>query len=143
MGNEKSNLESIEIKSDVVEVTNSWTLKQAGCSTSSAQYSVFSSPVDSSSSLELASKVNSFLSSEICLFCLMTVFLQNLKIYRHPGIVKFIQTWTQSGSFNLATEQVYPLSQVLDTQTNLQVCLGLRSILRSLIFLHDTVSFLK
>jgi hypothetical protein len=58
MGNEKSNLESIEIKSDVVEVTNSWTLKQAGCSTSSAQYSVFSSPVDSSSSLELASKVN-------------------------------------------------------------------------------------
>jgi hypothetical protein len=58
MGNEKSNLESIEIKSDVVEVTNSWTLKQAGCSTSSAQYSVFSSPVDSSSSLELASKVS-------------------------------------------------------------------------------------
>ncbi|XP_059479883.1 protein-associating with the carboxyl-terminal domain of ezrin [Neocloeon triangulifer] len=118
MGNEKSNLGHIEIKPEVIEVANSWTLKQAICTASSAQYSVFCSPADSAGYLELAAK--------------------NLKIYRHPGILKFVQTWSQSGYFNLATEQVLPLSQELGAQTNLQVCLGLRSILRALVFLHDT-----
>ncbi|CAB3360137.1 Hypothetical predicted protein [Cloeon dipterum] len=118
MGNEKSNLGNIDIKPDVIEVANTWTLKQALCTANSTQYSVFCSPLDTSSSLELAAK--------------------NLILYRHPGILKYVQTWSQGGYFNLATELVLPLSQELGAQTNLQVCLGLRSILRALVFLHDT-----
>ncbi|CAG5097317.1 Similar to SCYL3: Protein-associating with the carboxyl-terminal domain of ezrin (Homo sapiens) [Cotesia congregata] len=40
-------------------------------------------------------------------------------------------------SYYLATEEVKPLAQVIGSQTTLQICIGLHSILRALIFLHE------
>lgn len=48
-----------------------------------------------------------------------------------------MSTWEQSGQKHLATERVRPLSDVLVQQSDIQVCLGLRTILCSLIFLIE------
>lgn len=48
-----------------------------------------------------------------------------------------MSTWEQSGQKHLATERVRPLSDVLTQQSDIQVCLGLRTILCSLIFLIE------
>lgn len=61
-------------------------------------------------------------------------------IYRHPYILKFISTWESSGQKYLATERVQPLQKVLAHQTDIQMCLGLRTILCSLIFLVEKVN---
>lgn len=58
-------------------------------------------------------------------------------IYRHPYILKYMSTWEQSGQKHLATERVRPLNDVLAQQSDIQVCLGLRTILCSLIFLIE------
>lgn len=48
-----------------------------------------------------------------------------------------MSTWEQSGQKHLATERVRPLNDVLAQQSDIQVCLGLRTILCSLIFLIE------
>lgn len=58
-------------------------------------------------------------------------------IYRHPYILKFISTWEHGGHKYLATERVQPLLTVLPYQNDIQMCLGLRTILCSLIFLIE------
>ncbi|EDW76220.2 uncharacterized protein Dwil_GK15338 [Drosophila willistoni] len=63
--------------------------------------------------------------------------IKNLKIYRHPYILKYVTTWEKSGQKHLATERVRPLSDVLPQQSDIQLCLGLRTILCSLIFLIE------
>ncbi|KAF4528699.1 hypothetical protein B566_EDAN017240 [Ephemera danica] len=117
MGNEGSQLSGLEIANEIIEVTNSWTLKNASLHGSSRPLSLFISQEESILQLEQAAK--------------------KLKLYRHPGIVKYVDTWIQSSSLYLATERVVPLAQVLPTLSSLQACLGLRSILSALVFLHD------
>lgn len=63
--------------------------------------------------------------------------VKNLMIYRHPYILRYIMSWEQGSHKHLATECVRPLSSVLPTLTDIQVCLGLRNILCSLIFLVE------
>lgn len=61
-------------------------------------------------------------------------------VNRHPCILKYIASWKKSGKFHLATEQIQPLAQVISSHTALQICVGLQSILKALVFLHDYVS---
>jgi len=58
-------------------------------------------------------------------------------VYRHPYILKYVATWDQSGQKHLATERVRPLNDVLTHLTDLEICLGLRTILCGLIFLIE------
>ncbi|XP_055904654.1 protein-associating with the carboxyl-terminal domain of ezrin [Eupeodes corollae] len=63
--------------------------------------------------------------------------VKNLMIYRHPYILRYITSWVQGSHKHLATECVRPLSIALPTLTDIQVCLGLRNVLCSLIFLVE------
>lgn len=58
-------------------------------------------------------------------------------LYRHPCILKYISSWFKGSKFFLTTEQVRPLIQSIETQNTLQICMGLYSILRALVFLHE------
>lgn len=59
-------------------------------------------------------------------------------IYRHPSILRYITNWEQGGRKHLATEKVAPLSSVIGNLSHIEICLGLRNILSSLIFLVET-----
>lgn len=65
------------------------------------------------------------------------LMFQNLMLYRHPCILKYVSSWSKGSKFFLATEQVKPLIQSIETQNTLQICMGLYSILRALVFLHE------
>jgi SCY1-like protein 3 len=67
-------------------------------------------------------------------------FTKNLKIYRHPNILRYIAAWNKGSVHFLATERVRPLSLNLNSQTDVQICLGLRSVLTALIFLVETAN---
>lgn len=54
--------------------------------------------------------------------------------------MRYISSWSKGSKFFLATEQVKPLIQSLETQNTLQICMGLYSILRALVFLHEKAS---
>lgn len=62
---------------------------------------------------------------------------KNLMIYRHPSILRFIASWDKGTVHYLATERCKPLSMVLSAQNDIQICLGLRNVLCSLIFLVE------
>ncbi|XP_066993619.1 protein-associating with the carboxyl-terminal domain of ezrin [Anabrus simplex] len=124
MGNEGSQLVGLEIDDESIEVTENWVHHSASVSTgNTSQISVFICPVFSGTSkggpppLIQAAK--------------------NLMLHRHPCILKYISSWSKSGRYHLATEEVKPLAHVLDHQTTLQIALGLHSILKALIFLHE------
>lgn len=57
-------------------------------------------------------------------------------IHRHPCIVKYISSWIRNNKFHLITEEVKPLTLIITTQSTLQICVGLHSILSAIIFLH-------
>lgn len=62
---------------------------------------------------------------------------KHLMIYRHPSILRFIAAWEKGSVHYLATERCKPLSMALSTQNDIQICLGLRNVLCSLIFLVE------
>lgn len=62
---------------------------------------------------------------------------RNFMLYRHPSILRFITSWEKGSVHYLATERCKPLSMVLATQNDTQICLGLRNILCALIFLVE------
>ena len=67
------------------------------------------------------------------------LLLQQLKVLRHPGIVRFLW-WKEAPDGPLiVTERVKPLLAVLDDLTPGEVCAGLHNVLEALIFLHDMV----
>ncbi|XP_008553479.1 protein-associating with the carboxyl-terminal domain of ezrin [Microplitis demolitor] len=126
MGNEKSALSGLKIDEKAVEITDFWlhhsaNLNGANPSTVSvfiSEPSLQSCPnFGKPSPLERTAK--------------------NLMLHRHPCILKYISSWRKGSSYYLATEEVKPLAQVIGTQTTLQICIGLHSILRALIFLHE------
>ncbi|XP_053961067.1 protein-associating with the carboxyl-terminal domain of ezrin [Anastrepha ludens] len=129
MGNDSSRLKGLVIDKNSVEANDFWTLYNAESPTTSNEdgkqlLSVFQGePVVSGQLWVIQGPLERA--------------IKNLKIYRHPYILKYVTTWEQGGQKHLATERVRPLTTILSTQTNLQACLGLRTILCSLIFLVE------
>lgn len=66
--------------------------------------------------------------------------LQNLMVYRHPCIVKYVGSWNKNSKFYLAVERVTPLHHKLSSLSNSQISVGLYSILKALLFLHENAS---
>ncbi|KAM7353206.1 protein-associating with the carboxyl-terminal domain of ezrin isoform 2-T2 [Cochliomyia hominivorax] len=129
MGNEGSKLKGLEIDKNAVEANDFWALFNSVASTTTneegKQYlSVFQGEPVVTGQLWVAQGP-------------MERAIKNLMIYRHPYILKYVCTWEQGGQKHLATERVRPLQTVLNQQTDIQVCLGLRTILCSLIFLIE------
>ncbi|KAH8345347.1 hypothetical protein KR084_012692 [Drosophila pseudotakahashii] len=131
MGNEGSKLKGLVIEKDYVEANEFWTLFNAESPTSFND--------------EGCSQLLSIFQGEI--FVKRNVWshgmgpmeraIKNLMVYRHPYILKYVATWDQSGQKHLATERVRPLNEVLTQLTDIEICLGLRTILCSLIFLIE------
>lgn len=127
MGNERSVLRGLEIEEKAVEVTDYWMHYDASVHDTNIQrLSVFISEPSLHFTgtfgrpppLERAAK--------------------NFMLHRHPCILKYISSWNKGSKFFLATEEARPLVQVIEKQNILQICIGLHSILRALIFLHET-----
>lgn len=128
MGNDQSQLKGLQIDQKAIEVTDFWSIYAGevpnGSNNAPTLISIFKGePVvtgqlwKSKSPLERATK--------------------NLMIYRHPHILRFITSWDKGSTHYLATERCRPLSMILSTQNDIQICLGLRNILCSLIFLVE------
>ncbi|XP_022909202.1 protein-associating with the carboxyl-terminal domain of ezrin [Onthophagus taurus] len=125
MGNEQSLSSSTEINHKAIEVTDFYTHHSASVNFGNVNnLSVFigEEVLDGSiwikqTPLEKSSK--------------------NLMVYRHPCILKYFSSWEKGSKFHLAVEDVKPLSLVLSTLNNLQICIGLYSILKALYFLHN------
>ncbi|XP_050319657.1 protein-associating with the carboxyl-terminal domain of ezrin [Bactrocera neohumeralis] len=129
MGNDTSRLKGLVIDKSSVEANDFWTLYNAESPTTSNEdgrqlLSIFQGEAVVNGQLWVIQVP-------------LERAIKNLKIYRHPYILKYVTTWEQGGQKHLATERVRPLTMVLSTQSNLQVCLGLRTILCSLIFLVE------
>ncbi|XP_036321930.1 protein-associating with the carboxyl-terminal domain of ezrin isoform X1 [Rhagoletis pomonella] len=129
MGNDSSRLKGLVIDKNSVEANDFWTLYNAESPTTSNEdgrqlLSVFQGEPVVNGQLWVTQGP-------------LERAIKNLMIYRHPYILKYVSTWEQGGQKHLATERVRPLTSVLSTQNNLQVCLGLRTILCSLIFLVE------
>lgn len=61
-------------------------------------------------------------------------------VHRHPCIVKYVGSWHKNSKFYLAVENITPLHSVLPSLNNIQISVGLYSILKSLLFLHENAS---
>ncbi|XP_076285138.1 protein-associating with the carboxyl-terminal domain of ezrin [Lasioglossum baleicum] len=129
MGNEISARNGLEIDEKSVEITDFWAhhtarVKQHGTQIVSLFVSEpslhYSASFGNPSPLEKAAK--------------------NLMLYRHPCILKYVSSWSKGSKFYLTTEQVRPLIQTIETQNTLQICMGLYSILRAIVFLHEKAS---
>ncbi|KAH8251494.1 hypothetical protein KR038_006499 [Drosophila bunnanda] len=133
MGNEGSKLRGLIIEKNAVEANDFWTLHNAESSASSNEEGSNSGMLLSIFQGEDVVKGQLWAKGagpmERC--------IKNLMVYRHPYILKYIATWEQSGQKHLATERVRPLNEVLAEQSGMQICLGLRTILCSLIFLIE------
>ncbi|CAH2100219.1 unnamed protein product [Euphydryas editha] len=131
MGNDTSHLNGLEIEEKAIEVTDFWSHYQATIKDSCRYFSLKS---DGSVSV---------FKGEIVLGPLWTLstplekFSNNLLKYRHPCIVRYLSAWQQRSTFHLATEYVQPLAHILNSQTPLQICIGLNNILQALVFLHE------
>lgn len=123
MGNENSQFSNLEFEEKAVQVTDFWIHRLA--------------------TLNCGSLVSVFVSESLIngsLWSAQTPLeksTKNLKLYRHPCILRYISSWQQSSTFYLVVEDVKPLSLVLSTQNTTQICVGLHSVLKALCFLHD------
>lgn len=70
----------------------------------------------------------------------LTRAIHNIKIYRHPNILKYVAAWTVGTNSFLVTENCKPLSAVLSGLNDIQICIGLKSILGAVAFLVEQVS---
>lgn len=60
-----------------------------------------------------------------------------MRLYRHPGILRYVNFTHDQSTMYLFTEKASPLSVVQKQQSPLQVCLGLQRIIVALDFLHS------
>uniref|UniRef100_A0A336M3N7 CSON009235 protein n=1 Tax=Culicoides sonorensis TaxID=179676 RepID=A0A336M3N7_CULSO len=67
----------------------------------------------------------------------LTRAIHNIKIYRHPNILKYVAAWTHGTNSFLATENCKPLSAVLSGLNDIQICIGLKSVLGAVAFLVE------
>ena len=70
-------------------------------------------------------------------------FLQNLKILRHPSILKYHESFENSKGITIVTEPVCPLECVIETLDLTEIISGLFDILGALVFLHEKASVAK
>jgi len=118
MGNEQSDhgiLKECTIDDDPIINNKQWSLHHAQLLKHPNPMSVFIGKEDSSS---------------------LEKFAKNLRLYRHPDILKFINFTQHQKLFYLFTEKISPLTVVQNQQNLHQISLGLQKILKSLIFLH-------
>uniref|UniRef100_A0A182JQD9 Protein kinase domain-containing protein n=1 Tax=Anopheles christyi TaxID=43041 RepID=A0A182JQD9_9DIPT len=128
MGNEQSQLKGVEISKKAIQVTDYWSLYNGelpnanGAATNSI--SIFQGETlvsgqfwTNQNPLERA--------------------IKNLKIYRHPYILRYFASWSKGSLKMLATERCRPLATCLNITSDVQICLGLRNILCALIFLLE------
>ncbi|XP_075987620.1 protein-associating with the carboxyl-terminal domain of ezrin [Anticarsia gemmatalis] len=131
MGNESSQLSGLEIEDKAIEITDFWCHYQATIKDSCRYFSLKSDGSVSVFKGEAATGPLWAISTPL------EKFSNNLLKYRHPCIVRYISAWQQRSTLHLATEYVQPLSQILNTLTPLQICIGLNNILRALVFLQE------
>ncbi|XP_055598443.1 protein-associating with the carboxyl-terminal domain of ezrin-like [Uranotaenia lowii] len=126
MGNDQSQLKGLEISKKAIQVTDYWSLYSGEIPTESAvtYISIFQGETlvtgqfwANQNPLERA--------------------IKNLKIYRHPNILKYIASWNKGSLKMLATERCRPLATCLNITSDVQICLGLRNVLCALIFLIE------
>ncbi|KAL5283663.1 SCYL3 family protein [Megaselia abdita] len=127
MGNDSSRLKGLEVETNAVETNDFWSLYNAKIQddTSDTLLSIFTGETVVTGQIWVAQSP-------------LERFLKNLMIYRHPNILRYIANWEQGGHRHLATERVVPLSSIIRNLSHIQICLGLRNILSSLIFLIET-----
>ncbi|CAH1786148.1 unnamed protein product [Owenia fusiformis] len=68
---------------------------------------------------------------------LLETAAKNLKVLRHPLILKFFAICKSGEDRCLVTEDVYPLETVLESLTSVEICAGMYSIIEAIAFLHD------
>ncbi|KAI4459452.1 scy1-related s/t protein kinase-like [Holotrichia oblita] len=125
MGNDQSQFSGIDVKEKAVEITDFWSHHSANINFGNFnKLSVFIGEpiVDGSLWLKQTPLEKS---------------CKHLMIYRHPCILKYVSSWQKGSKFHVAVEDVRPLSHVLLSQSSLQLCIGLHSILKALCFLHE------
>lgn len=126
MGNDQSRLKGLEISKKALQVTDYWSQYNGEIPTEAtvSNISIFQGETlvtgqfwTNQNPLERA--------------------IRNLKIYRHPNILKYIASWNKGSLKMLATERCQPLATCLNVTSDVQICLGLRNILHALIFLIE------
>lgn len=125
MGNDQSHVKGLEVDKRAIESTDFW--------------AVYNGKVKNESSQTL---ITIFQGEQVVKGQLWTTksplerATRNLMLYRHPSILRFVTSWEKGSVHYLATERCKPLSMILATQNETQICLGLKSILSALIFLE-------
>lgn len=127
MGNDQSHLRGLEIEKKAIDVTDFWR--------------IYTGELKNEDSL--TTPITIFQGEQVVTGQLwadkdpLQRATKNFKIYRHPSILRYITSWGKGSIHYLATERCKPLSMVLASQNDTQICLGLRNILSALIFLTE------
>lgn len=127
MGNDQSQLKGLEISRKAIQVTDYWSLYNGEIPTTESSISAIS--IFQGETLV----TGQFWTNQNPL----ERATRNLKIYRHPNILKYIGSWNKGSLKMLATERCRPLATCLNITSDVQICLGLRNILCALIFLME------
>ncbi|XP_058120686.1 protein-associating with the carboxyl-terminal domain of ezrin [Anopheles ziemanni] len=128
MGNEQSQLKGVEISKKAIQVTDYWSLYNGELPNPNG------APSSSISIFQGETLVSGqFWTNQNPL----ERAIKNLKIYRHPYILKYFASWSKGSLKMLATERCRPLATCLNITSDVQICLGLRNILCALIFLLE------
>uniref|UniRef100_A0A182QDQ3 Protein kinase domain-containing protein n=1 Tax=Anopheles farauti TaxID=69004 RepID=A0A182QDQ3_9DIPT len=128
MGSEQSQLKGVEISKKAIQVTDYWSLYNGDLPNANG------GPSNSISIFQGETLVSGqFWTNQNPL----ERAIKNLKIYRHPYILKFFASWSKGSLKMLATERCRPLATCLNITSDVQICLGLRNVLCALIFLIE------
>ncbi|XP_060525428.1 protein-associating with the carboxyl-terminal domain of ezrin [Cylas formicarius] len=123
MGNDQSDQRGVEVTGKPIQTTNFWSHHVGVLPVDAANLSIF---IGDSIVPEACWTDDSPLKRNG----------KNLMIYRHPCILKYVSSWQRMSKFYLATEEAAPLAQSLPSLTQLEICVGLHSVLKALCFLH-------
>uniref|UniRef100_A0A182PU30 Protein kinase domain-containing protein n=1 Tax=Anopheles epiroticus TaxID=199890 RepID=A0A182PU30_9DIPT len=128
MGNEQSQLKGVEISKKAIQVTDYWSLYNGELPNANggAPNSISIFQGETLVSGQFWTNQNP-----------LERAIKNLKIYRHPYILKYFASWSKGSLKMLATERCRPLATCLNITSDVQICLGLRNILCALIFLLE------
>uniref|UniRef100_A0A182SCH3 Protein kinase domain-containing protein n=1 Tax=Anopheles maculatus TaxID=74869 RepID=A0A182SCH3_9DIPT len=128
MGNEQSQLKGVEISKKAIQVTDYWSLYNGELANANggAPNSISIFQGETLVSGQFWTNQNP-----------LERAIKNLKIYRHPYILKYFASWSKGSLKMLATERCRPLATCLNITSDVQICLGLRNILCALIFLIE------
>uniref|UniRef100_A0A2M4BG21 Protein kinase domain-containing protein n=1 Tax=Anopheles marajoara TaxID=58244 RepID=A0A2M4BG21_9DIPT len=130
MGNEQSQLKGVEISKKAIQVTDYWSLYDGELPNANGT-------INSISIFQGETLVaGQFWTNQNPL----ERAIKNLKIYRHPYILRYHASWSKGSLKMLATERCRPLATCLNVTSDVQICLGLRNVLCALIFLLEQAS---